>query len=60
MRCALLGIKDPALQCKLFDTLVLPIMRYGCEVWAVNFTVESRSAASRTVAQRLVEAHVRC
>jgi len=23
-RCALLGIRDPALQCKLFDTLVLP------------------------------------
>ena len=23
-RCALLGIRDPALQCKLFDTLVSP------------------------------------
>ena len=34
-RCALLGIRDPALQCKLFDTLVLPILSYGCEVWGV-------------------------
>ena len=35
-RCALLGIRDPALQCKLFDTLVLPILSYGCEVWRVD------------------------
>ena len=35
-RCALLGIRDPALQCKLFDTLVLPIVSYGCEVWGVD------------------------
>ena len=35
-RCALLGIQDPALQCKLFDTLVLPILSYGCEVWGVD------------------------
>ena len=35
-RCALLGIKDPAMQYKLFDTLVLPILSYACEVWAVN------------------------
>ena len=32
-RCALLRIRDPALQCKLFDTVVLPILSYGCEVW---------------------------
>ena len=39
-RCALvkvlLGIRDPGMQCKLFDTLVLPILSYACEVWAVN------------------------
>ena len=34
--CALLGIRDPAMLCKLFDTLVLPISSYACEVWAVN------------------------
>ena len=32
-RCALLGIRDPAMQC---NTLVLPILSYACEVWAVN------------------------
>ena len=35
-RCLLLGIRDPAMQCKLFDTLVLPILSYACEVWAVD------------------------
>ena len=35
-RCALLGIQDPAVQCKLFDTLVLRILSYGCEVWGVD------------------------
>ena len=35
-RCALLGIRDSAMHCKLFDTLVLPIFSYACEVWAVN------------------------
>ena len=36
--CAQLGIRDPALQCKLFDTLVLPILSYayGCAVWGVD------------------------
>ena len=31
--CALLGIRDPAMQCKLFDTLVLlgAIVGYACE-----------------------------
>ena len=35
-RCALLGIWDPALQRKLFDTLMLPILSYGCGVWGVD------------------------
>lgn len=38
-RCALLGIRDPAIQCKLLGTLVLPILRHGCEVWGVNSVV---------------------
>ena len=34
-----MGIRDPAMQCKLFDTLVLPILSYSCEVWAVYTNV---------------------
>ena len=48
-RCALLGIRDPAMQCKLFDTLVLPILSYACEVWAVTPNVgEAAEVLRRT------------
>ncbi|KAL3141224.1 hypothetical protein ABBQ38_003565 [Trebouxia sp. C0009 RCD-2024] len=30
-RCAELGIRDPALQCKLFDTLAPAILSYAVE-----------------------------
>ena len=35
-RCALLPISDPELRCKLFDSLVLPILSYASQVWAVD------------------------
>ena len=35
-RCKELHITDPRLQCSLFDTLVRPILSYGCEIWAVE------------------------
>ncbi len=35
-RCALLPISDPGLRCKLFDSLVLPILSHASEVWAVD------------------------
>ena len=35
-RCTLLPISDPGLRCKLFDSLVLPILSYASEVWAVD------------------------
>ncbi len=34
-RCQHLKIYDPVLKCKLFDTLVKPILCYCCEVWSV-------------------------
>ena len=35
--CQPLGLRDPAQQCKLFDTFtVLPILRYACEVWGFS------------------------
>ena len=33
--CHQLHIYDPVMKCKLFDTLVKPILRYCCEVWSV-------------------------
>ena len=35
-RCAHLHIRDPAMQCRLFNSLVLPILSYASEVWAVD------------------------
>ena len=35
-RCAFLHISGPKQRCKLFDSLVLPILSYACEVWAVD------------------------
>ena len=35
-RCALLGIRDPSLLCKLFDTLVLHILSHVCKVLGVD------------------------
>ena len=51
-RCALLGLRDPALQCKLFDTLVLPILSYGCEVWSVD---AKRGVAAETLHKGLLK-----
>ena len=38
-RCAFLHISDPKQRCKLFDSLVLPILSYASEVWGVDKTV---------------------
>ena len=38
-RCVFLHISDPKQRCKLFDSLVLPILSYACEVWAVDKVV---------------------
>ena len=35
-RCAFFHISDPKHRCKLFDSLVLPILIYASEVWAVD------------------------
>lgn len=33
-RCASIGFNNVAVKCYLFNTLVEPIMSYGCELWA--------------------------
>ncbi len=35
-RCAEMHILDPLHCCNLFDTLVKPILSYGCAIWVVN------------------------
>ena len=35
-RCAFLHISDPKQRCKQSDSLVLPVLSYASEVWAVD------------------------
>ena len=42
-RCISLHLSGPATMCKLFDILVLPILSYSCEVWAVNPKVGAKA-----------------
>ncbi len=41
--CISLHLSDPATICKLFDILVLAILSYSCEVWAVNPKVGAKT-----------------
>lgn len=34
-RCTELQIHTPTLLCRLFDSLITPVLSYGCEVWAL-------------------------
>ena len=34
-RCQQLHLHNPIIRCKLFDTLVKPILCCGCEVWSI-------------------------
>ena len=46
-RCQQLRIHDPVLKCKLFDTLLKPILRYCCEVWSVLGTKTALESMER-------------
>jgi hypothetical protein len=39
-RCVSMGITDIKLKCQLFDTLVLPVLSYGCEVWGTHYMID--------------------
>ena len=38
-RCAAMGITDIKLKSELFDTLVSPVLSYGCEVWGTQYMI---------------------
>ncbi len=46
-RCQQLKIHDPVLKCKLFDTLVKPILCYCCEVWSILGTKTALESMER-------------
>ncbi len=46
-RRILLHLSDPATICKLFNILVLPVLSYSCEVWAVNPKVRAKAELVR-------------
>jgi hypothetical protein len=39
-RCSELHINSPQLMLSLFDSLVKPVLSYGCEVWGVDYGVQ--------------------
>ena len=39
-RCAAMGITDIKLKRQLFDTLVSPVLSYGCEVWGTHHMID--------------------
>jgi hypothetical protein len=53
-RCAELRIFDPALQCQLFDTLVKPVLSYGCEIWLDNMACEQSEVVHRAFLKSLL------
>jgi hypothetical protein len=52
--CAELRIFDPALQCQLFDTLVKPMLSYGCEVWSDHMAREQLEVVHRAFLKSLL------
>jgi Reverse transcriptase (RNA-dependent DNA polymerase)/Endonuclease/Exonuclease/phosphatase family len=55
-----IGITTPKLKCSLFDSLVAPVMSYGCEIWGVQHLIghyEEAEMLHRSFLRRLI--HVR-
>ena len=55
-----IGITSPKLKCSLFDSLVAPVMSYGCEIWGVHHLIghyEEAEKLHRSFLKRLI--HVR-
>ena len=51
--CASSDIDNPSIRLHLWQQLVLPVVRYGCEIWGVHSTRTSQIiAASLTTQQR--------
>jgi hypothetical protein len=47
-RCAELRIFHPALECELFDALIKPVLKYGCEVWSNHMAREQLGVVHQT------------
>jgi sorting nexin-29 len=52
-RCYELGIHNVGMQCRLFDTLVQPVLNYGCEVWGADFLRRAAAVQGKGEAEML-------
>ena len=61
MRCfdGELGIHNVQMQCRLFDTLVRPVLNYGCEVWGVEQLSSAKAVQGDGAAELLHYAFLR-
>lgn len=48
-RCTELGIMSPALQMRMFDVMVLPVLSYGAEIWAPHVLAATQECAASRV-----------
>jgi hypothetical protein len=53
-RCSELGITTPSLMCRLFDSLIAPILSYAAEVWAFVPGATKNRAAAETLHRRFL------
>jgi hypothetical protein len=53
-KCAELCIFDPMLQCQLIDTLIKPVLNYGCEVWSDHMACEQLEVVHRAFLKSLL------
>lgn len=48
-RCTELGLISPTLHMRMFDTMVLPVLSYGAEIWAPQLVAAAQECANSRV-----------
>jgi len=52
-KCNDAKIYNPSMKCRLYDTLVMPVLSYGCEVWSPLLVAEDKETMVKGEAEEL-------